>query len=1071
MATLDELIAQLAQSGNRNYTYNPTPLPTVPTTPYRPDIGAPIDFNLVFGSTQKPSAAAASDSSGLPLWQRALMQVDRGRNAAVNVLDELTDGQHSSFGSILGAAKRGAALQDHTGFDKILGNLGWGEANEDLSGSLGNYIGAKLNNSSRKLVSFLGDVAFDPLTYATFGAGSLVKAGESAGVKAAKDAAKSLGVKATKELDQAPTYYAEQLTKKLTDQGMDVAQAERLAAQKTAGVAEDIQNAVRAAQNRAQNAAINFDVPFTRITKQFGTKPDILKITPQAIGTTGAITARQIARELGKSEDYLKKFYKVDKLEDLNVQQFNHLREQIPRFQEFQAQNAVRSVNPSGPRPVFQEGELINPGAVPSSASSIAPIADINLGPIRIEGDQPLAFSAGRSTRAPERRNIVDAETTPIKAPEFEFSKYVQGAGGRSKVGNAVGRVTDIFNPRTARSRDSGLANQGVDKLRDTENAIHAQQRQFEQELSDLAEVGKNLTTEQKQAIPYLIEGEFPSSGAFKREDATPEMIQIADRMRAMLQQMGSEEVAAGVLKSLRQGYFPHVFSDSLSAERLAELRAKYPDDPMFQELIGRSASNNFNKERKSFETLARVDNAIAKLTNAKNKAGLTPEQIAEIDDKIEIISNLFERDPFKVMAKRASAWIRSTSMKKLYDDFAEDGLVISPEKFSASPEAIRTGKYTKLDTSQAKAMGLEEGTYVHTELLDAMKRVDSIFTSKGMEKFVNQIEAAQNMWKTVVTTIPSHYWNNYIGNLFNNALAGISVKSYARASTLMDKARKGTLSAAEEKVFQSAIKQGVLHQNFYSDFIKANDRGKGTKFEELEKKFRSNKLTAYMQKKYGQPAENFTRFAHYVDVLGKTGSPKQAASSVRQYLFNYHELTHSDRVARLLIPFWNWTKNNAPLQIQKLMQNPRFYKQYVALKEQSQEGQDGPDFARESYFGILGNKQLPVNLPLNDLNSIFGNSGMDPLRYLASGANVLGKIPIEVLTNKNLFTNKPIDYEREYQGGVDPQAWLKYGLSQLGRVGSAAYQAGTGNPGEAVGRTVSPFGYPITVDADQEGG
>jgi hypothetical protein len=271
-----------------------------------------------------------------------------------------------------------------------------------------------------------------------------------------------------------------------------------------------------------------------------------------------------------------------------------------------------------------------------------------------------------------------------------------------------------------------------------------------------------------------------------------------------------------------------------------------------------------------------------------------------------------------------------------------------------------------------------------------------------------------------------------------------------------------------QQKIFDEALKNGVLHQNFLSDFVRADELVPESKLGAFEKKFRDNKVTKAMREKAGQPVENLTRFALFIHGIEKTGSIKQASALVRKHLFNYNELTSADRVARVMVPFWNWMKNNIPLQIEKLAQNPRFYKQYLHLKEQSQEDTEGdiPQWAREASFGLGGNKMYNPSLPVNDLNGIFGNSPVDPLRTLLSSMNEIAKVPTEIVTNKSLFTGKPIDYEREYRGGFDPAAWAKYGLGQFGKVGKTAYDAadGEGNILEAILNLINPVGSPVTL-------
>lgn len=1140
MATRDDVMAQIAallQSGN--VPVAPAPQPSHQfVAPEMRDLGTNIPFETVFGSTQRPKVAAPKAGGGLPLWQQALLQLDRPRAAVSNILDELTDGERSSLGSVAGRGWAGLANKEHSSITDTFNNIGWKQVAEDpTKQSYLQYLGARLNNSSRDIAEFFGDALIDPTTYVTLGAGSTIKAGASAGAKASAKEAARLGVKASKNLHTAPQEYAKQIAKSLTDKGVAPDLAERFATKKTAGVSTNIQNAVKGAQNKAQNAAINFDLPFTNVTKQFGSKPGFLKKTEQEIGSSGAVAASDIARQLGKTDDEIAAFYEVPGLDKLNTQQFAHLREQADSFSSMHNAGAATKFANDGTlknnlrdftlkdEPIgsfeqvtykpFNADEFLSNltsqlGGDARIASRIEPfikgfesdvdklrkIAPESLtafgsaleklpGTIKGKTAKSIQESLQKASElATKADNTATIKTVPIIGQvlrevekhvdpksftkSFEAKPFVQGAGGRSKVGNTLGKVGDKFNARTIGSSE-GLVNKSADKLKDTENAIYAKSQQVKQEVDALAKEGEGLTKAQKEAIPHIVEGKFPDG--FNKADVTPEMKSIAGKMASIFKRIGDEEFASGALESLRKGYFPHVLSGKVSADKIARLRTTYKDDKAFTELLGKASTSQFSKERKSFETLAEVDNAMAKLEHASGKPNLTEDQKAEIAEKIDVLKNLFERDPFNALAKRYAKSVKTTAMKNLYDDLSKDGLIMSSEKFTSNPAAIRTEKYVQLEDAQAKALGLEKGSYVNKELIDSLKRVDGIFTNEGINKLMGNIESVQNMWKTLVTSVPSHYWNNFVGNIFNNTLAGVGGKSYLKASKILKDAKAGKLSKEDDALLSDALSKGVLHQNYMSDFIRSDESLQGGKLAKWEKKFRDNKITSAMRKKGGQPVENFTRLALFVHGLEKTGSSKQASDMVRKYLFNYNELTSADRAVRVMVPFWNWMKNNIPLQIEKLAQNPRLYKQYVQLKEDSQEDKELPDFAKESYFGVGGDKAYNPNLPLNDLNGVLGNSPVDPLRTLLSGLNPIFKNPAEIVSNKSMFTGRPIDYEREYRGGFDPQAWAKYALSQGGKIGNTAYDATSGESSvlEALAKLFNPFGS--TMDIEQKKG
>lgn len=100
----------------------------------------------------------------------ALEVLGRPGNAVRGVIDEATDGSHSSFGSLAGRVGGALTGKEHTPSEKILNNLGWTEMESDPSKQgLGQYLLSELNNKGRKAAGLIGDVGTDPLTYTTFG--------------------------------------------------------------------------------------------------------------------------------------------------------------------------------------------------------------------------------------------------------------------------------------------------------------------------------------------------------------------------------------------------------------------------------------------------------------------------------------------------------------------------------------------------------------------------------------------------------------------------------------------------------------------------------------------------------------------------------------------------------------------------------------------------------------------------------------------------------------------------------------------------------------------------------------
>jgi hypothetical protein len=73
------------------------------------------------------------------------------------------------------------------------------------------------------------------------------------------------------------------------------------------------------------------------------------------------------------------------------------------------------------------------------------------------------------------------------------------------------------------------------------------------------------------------------------------------------------------------------------------------------------------------------------------------------------------------------------------------------------------------------------------------------------------------------------------------------------------------------------------------------------------------------------QVVEEPARVGLFIDRLAKGDNYEQAAIKVKNVLFDYSELTNSERVARDygLIPFYTWMRKNIPLQMESMIKRP----------------------------------------------------------------------------------------------------------------------------------------------------
>ena len=178
--------------------------------------------------------------------------------------------------------------------------------------------------------------------------------------------------------------------------------------------------------------------------------------------------------------------------------------------------------------------------------------------------------------------------------------------------------------------------------------------------------------------------------------------------------------------------------------------------------------------------------------------------------------------------------------------------------------------------------------------------------------------------------------------------------------------------------------------------------------------------ILAQLGRKLGRFIEENDRLVTALYVLKQTGSMDEAIMGMKKVLFDYNNLSNLEKnVLRSIMPFYTWTRNNIPYQIEKMLEQPGKYlaigKTKRALEDWSAiEGrQYTPDYFQRLWampmpFRISGE---PVywnpDLPWQDL-AMFQSP--KELGQTAWGMlNPWLKVPLEKMFNKELFLGRTI--------------------------------------------------------------
>lgn len=583
------------------------------------------------------------------------------------------------------------------------------------------------------------------------------------------------------------------------------------------------------------------------------------------------------------------------------------------------------------------------------------------------------------------------------------------------------------FDARTLQTDDKFL-NSMANTIADARSQQVGEQARYIKHLSDIQEfIKKNKMSdeEMKQAI-YVLEGEAPKRlGDFK---PSKNAVKLAELMKPLLKILGQDELEAGVLKAMRENYFPHVINKSdQDVEQIRQFLERHP------ELRGLSKGNQFSKSRKSFQTLAQLDDHIELLKQAIQKE-TDPIQRESLLQQLDKVQDLFDTNVLSALTRRVKEGVRARAMKSMQDELKKYGMLVSD---SDSLLKHKTKGLVELSQEEAKKLGLGKGQhYIHEKVLDGLKRIDDIFTVDGLKKWQRHVMAVSDIWRSLVTHYkPSHYRNNIIGNIINNMAAGVSVGDYKAAQKLLKAYRTGEISDDQLKIIKEAYKHNVISGGFIFDMKPVFEFDEPTKLEKVAEKVREF-APARKMRSAGERIDDVFRLANFIGGVRKYGSVKKAAQQVREYLFNYNELTNMDRAMRLVVPFWNWMKRNVPLQMKILMENPKFPINVERFKELFNEDEKGQDWQKEYGIKVPGfNYYTSLPSPTADLEML-----VNPRQALGS-LNPMFKIPIELATNTKLFTGNPISYG---SNDVKPEDIPEYLAQNFGITGNI-YDAASG--------------------------
>lgn len=338
----------------------------------------------------------------------------------------------------------------------------------------------------------------------------------------------------------------------------------------------------------------------------------------------------------------------------------------------------------------------------------------------------------------------------------------------------------------------------------------------------------------------------------------------------------------------------------------------------------------------------------------------------------------------------------------------------------------------------------------VPEEIAVGLSQINEIMGARGKNNFLKTWDMITDLFKSWAIASIGFHSRNYMGGVFNNALAGVDIDSYRRFHVLYGSVRDSmargegikeqilALRASPAAKRASRTEEGQRAVEAMEEMIRYGvlSGGQTTELQDIARirngkglaainPFNPNNMATSALRKPTTTVENYLRGTLAMDRLMNGSSISAAVSDVYKYHFDYADLSAFERgFLRRVIPFYTWTRKNLPLQLEMMLTNPKIYNRTASLKreiERDAETEDYiPKFIEERFhiqlpFKIGGDSVFMVpDLPFTEIDTTF-----NPRTILTMTAPQV-KVPFEYLSDYDTFFQSSYNGRRE----VVPNAW-----------------------------------------------
>ena len=310
---------------------------------------------------------------------------------------------------------------------------------------------------------------------------------------------------------------------------------------------------------------------------------------------------------------------------------------------------------------------------------------------------------------------------------------------------------------------------------------------------------------------------------------------------------------------------------------------------------------------------------------------------------------------------------------------------------------------------------GPYQNLQVTPEIAEIFQNAHRLIEPDAVRALSNFLGSYTKFFKAYATASPGFHVRNAISNgmmLFFGGGRGEFLKEGLVVS------RKWNDAQAAKKTWEQFLQELPEAQRVHANVARMSTAASGggvysDAFNDIRNgdqwwNFKALKLS----QQFGQFADDHARFIFGYDASMQGFDVGMAAARTKRFFVDYQDVSTADKALRQVIPFWMWTSRNLPLHVQNMWMNPKPYAIYNSIVRNMRDDKEGdvvPNYFRElGAFKLPFGKDLYANpdLGFNRIGTTL-NEFSDPAR-LMSNVNPAIRVPIELMGNRQLYSNRP---------------------------------------------------------------